>query len=85
MLGTCCSKLGFRDGMSLVEGSDGCQSMDRCPAKPPVCRPESLDDELCYLLNLERPSGTAICSGGVGGRWDGGDFNFTWTTACLLR
>lgn len=67
MLGTCCSKLGFRDGMSLVEGSDGCQSMDRCPAKPPVCRPESLDDELCYLLNLERPSGTAICSGGVGG------------------
>ena len=44
MLGTRCSKLGFRDGMSLVEGSDGCRSMDRCPAKPPVFRPESLDD-----------------------------------------
>lgn len=84
MLGTCCSKLGFRDGMSLVEGSDGCQSMDRCPAKPPVCRPESLDDELCYLLNLERPSGVQPSAVGVGRR-DGGDFNFTWTMACLLR
>lgn len=41
MRGTDCSRLGFRDDVS-VESSDDCQSLGRCRAKPPVFRPESL-------------------------------------------